>query len=168
MSETLDLEENQQSGLPVFLKVLCILTFVGTGLGIIGALYNIFAFDFTIKQLENQQEMLSSGFNPLGDMSGLIEATKKWGMISYFLTLAGNILCLIAALMMWKLKKIGFFIYIFGQILPMISAILISSSIKGGGGSGFMNMASSVGIIITGIFVTAFIIMYAVNFKHLK
>lgn len=45
MSSTyLDLEE-EKKGIPTFLKVLCILTFVGAGFGIIGALYSMVMHD---------------------------------------------------------------------------------------------------------------------------
>lgn len=167
MSEILDYQENKVTGIPVFLKVLCILTFVGAGLGILGSIYNIFAFETSLKQLENTQRVFSEGKNPFGSFNGIAEATRKYGMFSYTLNLIGSLICLFAAILMWKLKKAGFYIYTFGEILPFIGSILLVSSIQTTN-SGFMGTMSTLGVVISGIFSTAFIIMYAANLKHLK
>jgi hypothetical protein len=166
MENVLDYENEQTKGLPVFLKVLCILTFVGAGLYALASLYNMVAFESSIKQLEMSNEILSSTDNPLGDMTGLIEATKKWGMLSYALGLTGCILCLVGALMMWKLKKTGFYIYVVGQIIPFIGSYLLMSANTGG--NNFMGTVSTISIVMSVIFSAAFVVMYAFNLKHLK
>ncbi|MGV3630386.1 MAG: hypothetical protein ACO1O6_04240 [Bacteroidota bacterium] len=165
MENVLDFED-KPSGLPVFLKVLCILTFVGAGLYSLVYLFNMINFESSIKQLEASQEILSSTNNPFGDMSGLIAATKKWGMLSYILGFAGCILCLVGALMMWKLKKIGFYIYVAGQIIPFIGSFLMMSASSGSGE--FMGAVSTISVVFAILFSVAFIIMYGVNLKHLK
>lgn len=165
MEDVLDYEE-RQSGMPVFLKVLCILTFVGAGLYALVYIFNMINFESSIRQLEMSQEILSSSKSPFGDMSGLVEATKKWGMLSYMLGLAGCILCLAGALMMWKLKKIGFYIYVAGQIIPFIGSFLMISANTGS--SAFMGAVSTFSIVLSIILSLAFIVMYAFNLKHLK
>ncbi len=166
MEDILDYENQQTKGLPVFLKVLCILTFVGAGLFGLMYIYNIISFESSIKQLEMSEKILSSSKNPFGDLSGTIEATRQWGMLSYILALAGCVLCLVGALMMWKLKKIGFYTYVLGQIVPFIGSILMLNAMKGS--SAFMGAVSSFGVILSAIIALAFIVMYAFNFKHLK
>jgi hypothetical protein len=158
--------ENRPAGLPVFLKVLCILTFVGAGLYTLVYLFNMINFENSIKQLEMSQKILSKD-SPFGDMGGLVEATKEWGMLSYGLGLAGCLLCLAGALMMWKLKKIGFYIYVLGQIIPFIGSFLLMSA-AGNQSSAFMGAVSTVSVVIAIIFSLAFIVMYAFNLKHLK
>lgn len=166
MEDILDNSEiENKGGLPMFLKVLCILTFVGTGIGIIMSLYNILMFDASIKTLELQRDLFAK--NPMGDMSSIVQATKDYGMFSYLMSLLGNIICLVGALLMWKLKKIGFYSYLIGQIIPFIGSITMISHISDSGNN-MVGTISNISIIIAGLFVAAFIIMYAVNYKHLK
>ena len=69
----------------------------------------------------------------------------------------GAVLCLIGAIMMWKQKKTGFYIYVVGEIVPPI----ISMVLVGMGGMGALGV---LGFIVP----IAFIIMYGVNLKHLS
>ena len=170
MNDFLDLEANDgmEKKLPPFLKVLCILTFVGAGFGILGSIYAMFMQDFTIRMLEGsnsafQDNPFLSGF----DNSAYIETLKKWGQINNLLALLGSALCLVGALLMWKLKKNGFFIYLFGQIIPFIGIYgLMGGAMPNSGGplGGF----AAAGQVIAVIFPLAFVIMYGVNLKHLK
>jgi hypothetical protein len=88
----------------------------------------------------------------------------RWMKISYVLNLVGSLLCLAGALFMWKLKKIGFYIYIVGQVLPIIGSFMTMNSIKLGAFAGFGIIASIIGMM----FPIAFIIMYGLNLKHMK
>lgn len=90
---------------PTFLTVLCILTFVGSGLGVL----------FSLLAVVGMGTLLSY----LGSMGG-----AAGGGTAYFIALlviAGG--SLYGALQMWGLKKIGFFIYtganVVGLILPL-------------------------------------------------
>lgn len=169
MEEYLDIEEanrgyQQQDGkIPVFLKVLCILTFVGAGMGILGSVYNILMNDFTIRSLEMQQ---NNPFGVFADYGQYIETLKKWGVVAGCLNLLASALCLVGALMMWKLKKTGFFIYVAGQIIPFVVlyGLMGGAPAMGGPFAGFAMLGQVLGII----FPLAFVVMYSVNFKHLK
>ena len=91
---------------PTFLTVLCILTFIGSGLGILGALLLIVG--------------AGAIMSFLGSMGG---ATGAGSMVYIGLSLILAIVSLFGALQMWKLKKMGFFIYagasVIGIILPL-------------------------------------------------
>lgn len=154
----LDIQEQKPTGVPTFLKVLCILTFVGAGFAILGSIYSLFMNDFTIKTLENNPFMQNSG--------EYIALMKKWGLLGGLLNLLGATLCLVGALVMWKLKKSGFYIYVLGQILPFV----VLYGLMGGKtpSMGFMSGFVAVGQVIGIIFPLAFVIMYGVNLKHLK
>ncbi|MCE3294928.1 MAG: hypothetical protein K0R65_642 [Crocinitomicaceae bacterium] len=165
MDDVLDYQD-KPAGMPAFLKVLCILTFVGAGLYALIAIFNMINFQSSIAQLEASGEILSSANSPFGDMSGLIAATKKWGMVSYALGLVGSLLCLTGALLMWKLKKIGFYIYVVGQIIPFIGSFLMMGAASGSGD--FMGTMATISLVFSIIFSVAFIVMYAFNLKHLK
>jgi hypothetical protein len=59
---------------------------------------------------------------------------------------------------MWKLKKTGFFIYVVGELAPVIvSAILL-------GGSAFGGMS----LVMGAIFPVLFVVLYGLNLKHLS
>ena len=165
MEETIDLQENQ--GLPTFLKVLCILTFIGAGIGFISAFSGIFTTEISMNSMRNSSEQLKN--TPFGDMGSQIEAIQKWGFISNILNTIGNGLCLTGAILMWKLKRIGFFLYLGGHATSITASFLIMGSTNSAGsGNNFFSTIMVASMFISFIFVTAFIIMYAVNYKHLK
>ena len=117
---------------PAFLTVLCILTFVGAGLGVLGSFGN-FAVDATL---------------------GIV-------------TLLANVLCIVGAIMMMKLKKTGFYLYVVGELLPLIYTFVVL------GGLGAMNVpifgeAVIIIYLIALVIPLAFIVMYGVNLKHMK
>ena len=71
--------------------------------------------------------------------------------------LIGTFLCFFGALQMRKLKKMGFSLYILGDIVPFAIGIFV----------GFDTFAT-VGYVIFTIIAVLFIILYAVQLKHLK
>jgi len=144
---------------PVFITVLCILTFSGAGLTIITSLFSI----FTMGQLETTMNDMNDVFRN-GDIRMDFGNSYRWMKISYVLNLAGALLCLAGALFMWKLKKLGFYIYLVGQILPIIVSFMTMSSIKMGPFASFGIIASFIGML----FPIAFVIMYGLNLKHMK
>jgi hypothetical protein len=113
---------------PQFLTVLCILSYIGCGLAIIGGLMSI------------------------GKISGIIN-------------LLAALICLYGVLQMWKLKKMGFYLYLIGEITPMIVGIATL------GFAGIFSFGGGFFAIIAGlmmIFPVLFIILYGLNFKHLQ
>lgn len=144
---------------PMFLQVLCILTFVGAGLGILQS-------GFSIVVMGNME----SAMNSLSDLGADNEITEnfnnsyRWSKISQILNLVGSVLCLFGALVMWRLKKYGYFVYVLGQLLPLFGAFMTMNALSNGFLAGF-------GIVVTAlsaIFPIAFIIMYGLNLKHMK
>ena len=167
--ETLDINEvNPEVKRPVFITVLCILTFVGAGIGLLGALWSL----FTIGQVQNTYEALDS-FGGFGDGIGNgMEDFYRWSKISVYLNLLGNAMCLTGALVMWNLKKVGYFIYVPGQIIPLIGSFMIISSMSNlagaGPAGGMLANFGMLGFVLGALFPAAFIIMYGVNLKHMK
>ena len=140
---------------PGFLTVLCILTFIGAGLGIIGGIWNLVTLPSQIAALESMSALVA-GFGAMGDeMANQIKALTEYGMISAGLGLVGSALCLFGAIKMWGQAKSGFFIYVVGQVLALVGIFLIM-------GTSFM--AGPVAMV----FPIIFIVLYALNLKHLK
>lgn len=144
---------------PVFLTVLCILTFVGAGFAILTSLFSV----FTMGQLEQGMRAMDETFSDskIGVDFG---NSYRWTKISYVLNLFGALLCLTGALFMFKLKKIGFYIYIVGQILPLFGSFMTMNSMLKGVFASFGMIAMVFGML----FPIAFIIMYGLNLKHMK
>lgn len=170
MTDTIDTnsswgDEQIQDGnkLPVFLKVLCILTFVGSGFGIIGGLYGALSASRTRKSFE----LLRTTDNPfVGKVTDAqIENLIHWQTIAGYVGLVASLLTLTGALLMWRRKKAGFGIYILGEIAPISTAILTAMAASG---MAFMGIGTTVGVVFNILIAAAFIIMYGVNYKHLK
>lgn len=152
---------NTSNKLPTFLKVLCILTFIGSGLGILSALINFTTSDLTEESLNLSNKVLQG--SPF-DGAINIEEMINWQKYINLSNLIGSLLCLGGALLMWNLKKVGYYLYIPGWIIPItVSAIGMKYMISGSlAGFGYIS------VVLNVIFAAAFITMYGLNFKHLK
>ena len=165
MSETLD--TNAGSGKrPGFLTVLCILTFIGSGLGVLGSILGLI------------------GSSALGMFA------PQGTMVVQLIGLASAALCLFGAIKMWGLAKQGFMLYLMGGVLGIVGAIVSAITVKSyieqsmstiSGMEGMEGMEAAVndsavalasaaawtGVVITVIINGLFIVLYAVNRKHL-
>ncbi|MFN3916352.1 MAG: hypothetical protein ACK4K0_01310 [Flavobacteriales bacterium] len=179
MEENLTLDnENRPSIRPTFLTVLCILTFIGSGFGIINGVSTMFmgtvtseitnGIDFKEEFNRELDRQLEQGENSEledkfarelgGKMVGSVGnvfANMKWLGLT---TLIVSILCIVGAILMWNLKKNGFFLYTGAQVIGIVMPFILL------GGNIFAAMMS----FILSIFAIAFIIMYAVNLKYMK
>ena len=145
---------------PEFLSVLCILSFAGIGFSFFGALINIF-FNGAGKSF-----MMLHQHNSI--FGSIIDNQDAYYHMLYITGIAGAIaalVCLAGVLLMWNLKKAGYFIYIIGEIAPPIVSIAFA------GRSGFGGLFESFfmfSLLIGFLFPIAFIILYAVNLKHMS
>ncbi|MES1249228.1 MAG: hypothetical protein ABUL46_01015, partial [Chitinophaga rupis] len=146
--------------MPEMINVLTILTFIGSGLGIIGALWS-----FT-KAKANYDALSSANLDQLPDfvkkLSGgdpLEIARRAYEMRFPILlsTLIACALCIAGAVQMRRLKKTGFTIYTIGELLPIIiSVVLMGSS------------ATGLGSIFGFCIAILFVVLYATQLKYLK
>lgn len=140
MSETLDATTTTGKR-PTFLTVLCILSFIAAGLGIVFLLLGTILAG-------GAQVAVSSAEN-----AGA-EVTSQMGNVWLYLIVAAALIAvsLIGVIKMWKLQKSGFYMYVVAAVAGIIVDIVL--------GAGF----SAVGAVIT----VAFVVMYGVNLKHMK
>ncbi|MFT5749246.1 MAG: hypothetical protein ACI93S_000499 [Ancylomarina sp.] len=149
---------------PVLLTVLCVLTFIGSGFGVFANLVAMFASPF----LEFiQPSMIEETFSHLGnnpgdqfvkqalDMALLVLdnflAITLSKFIFYALSLAG-------AIMMFQMRKIGFYLYIVAQIgFLFIGPIFLG-----------WNVFVSSAMFFSGFFSALFIALYGINLKHMS
>lgn len=154
---------------PLFLTILCILTFIGSGSSIFSSFSNY----------KNAEVAVGVGTEALEEVMDTIEdevdseeeaniISKLMGSVTDGLTVENvknialangisAILTLIGAILMWGLDMKGFWLYIFGTIVAIVAPIMIYEGMMGamaGGGAAF------IGIL--------FCILYGVNVKHLR
>lgn len=146
---------------PQFLTVLCILTFIGVGIGIIGSVMGYMATMAAGAMMGMAGDMAGSA--DMSAMPGMDEAMSaanaaiQYATIILAVGLLGSILCLVGAIMMWKQKKTGFYLYAVGELVPpVISMVLIGMS-----GMGALGL---LGFIVP----IAFIVMYGMQLKHMS
>jgi hypothetical protein len=148
-----------------FLTVICILSFIGSGWGVISAVRNYTTADYiaqavggAMKNTENQVNQQGNVPDFVKQIMGSVEADMNpdflrkiaiFKLISSLLTLSG-------AILMWNLRKIGFYLYIAG-IVVLVGAPLAMGKLVGAIGA---SMIGFVGLI--------FIIMYGVNLKQMN
>ncbi len=144
---------------PVFLTVLCILSFIAAGFAILGyitAITLMGAATAVVSAADDAFEGMSEGAG--GAYSEMSEAITSSAGPSIGLTWAYIIIgfvCVLVSLFgvlkMWKLQKVGFYMYAGASVVSMIMTIVYS---------GF----GIVGALIT----VGFIVMYGLNLKHMK
>ena len=171
MAEALQDYEHRPVGRPTFLTVLCILTFIGSGWGIVNGVIQYVTADSRSAEMammktkasdniaqKRQKDDAGSRFaekmvNSMSVMNA--DSLRKGGMAG----ILSSAICLLGAFMMWQLRKPGFYLYILGTLVGIVSPFIIF------GTNNFLSIMSSIFVGFIGI---AFIILYAVNVKHMR
>lgn len=150
---------------PVFLTVLCILTYISCGYAFLMSLWRLATGGDTEQSLNRLKNMPQFQDEvPEKIMKG-IQKMAEWQVTADLLALGNVALCLAGALLMWKLRKSGFYLYVVGQILPFVSLFGMYSVVQN---VPIFGMAMLIVSIFVALFAIAFIIMYAVNLKHMR
>ena len=165
--ETQDYQPQNTGGVrSTFLTVICVLTFIGSGWGVCKAVREYAQADtivaMTSAKLEDAQDKLDGKEQP-GFVKGIFSSLATnlnaanirqqaiLSLVSCLLTLGG-------AVMMWNLKKAGFYLYIAGTIVLVVAPIIMmGTGVIGLIGSG---MSALIGVV--------FIVMYGANLKDMR
>lgn len=145
---------------PTFLTVLCILSFIAAGFAIIGyitAITLMGAATAVVSAADDAIEAAGATGDSYSEMSAAMDTAMSAGpsigltwayvIIGFVCTLVG----LYGVIKMWKLKKVGFYMYAGASVVSMIMGMVYS---------GFSVMAV--------IFPIAFIVMYGLNLKSME
>ena len=159
----------QKGKRPTFLTVLCILTYISTGLAVISGFFGLLAGKPSEQIIEDQQLRYISMVDDLKTADQLefaetidllgkmeIERLSNYPLNPILLLIAG-LLGLTGALLMWRGKKIGFHLYIVYSIFSIASIYLLSSS----------ENITSFYIIVNFLFAGLFVFLYSRNLKWL-
>ena len=120
----LNADDSENTKLPQGLNVLTILTFIGCGLvglfTLCAPMINDFFLKYLDKQLASGKDFSASELAKIEKGKDAIELAQQH-MIPLMTTgLIGVALCLVGALWMRKLRKDGFWLYVSGEITPVI------------------------------------------------
>jgi hypothetical protein len=155
---------------PTFITVLCILTFIGSGWGLISESIRYFNANSQAEVISKVKEQTNA------DLSKNRDTTKADSKFAEMMVKGLNmspenirkgalangvaaILCLAGAFLMWSLKRTGFYLYVAGTLVGITSPFLIF------GTDNFLAIISSVVIGFIGLI---FVILYGVNLKYMK
>lgn len=169
--DTLDNFNEENEPRPRFLTVLCILTFIATGMSLVAGLFNLL-----ITGKQSEEEMLNakiamtesiSQLREMG-MTGLVDMMEKFERMSvqindnfYLVAVIGLVtagLGLFGAIKMWKGFKIGFHVYIIYNLITIGGVYTYVSP------ENVPSIVVIINLILSGIF----IFMYSRNLKWLK
>jgi hypothetical protein len=144
---------------PVFLSVLCIHTWIGSAL-----LFYICWREYA--EASHTAEQLKIIFRAQQDVPGEAEHFFKSLNRQIFHSLVQMTACLscaAGAIVMWRLRKWGFYVYAAGQLGSLlVSAWMLHATIGGGGLIGMLVFA------LLFVFPLGFLAMYLANYKHLR
>lgn len=124
---------------PGLLTVLCILTFIGSGLSILFWLFAIVG--------------LGSILGFLGNVPGFSAAGGESTIIYPIVLLLLAIVLLLSAIMMWNLKKMGYYLYVLVKVLGIILPIIL------------IGAAFKITMLIIPVI---FIVLYGLNLKAMS
>jgi hypothetical protein len=148
--------------LPTTLNVLTWLTFIANGLGVVSALWSFSRAQANYDNIVQNQDKLENAPEIAKKLAGPHPVETARAMLDnrlpvVIITLLACFLCFYGALEMRKLKKMGFALYILGDIVPYALGIFI----------GF-DIFTTFGYIIGLVFTIVFIILYATQLKAMK
>lgn len=163
--------EEQQNKLqrPTFLLVLCILTFVGSGWGLLSNLFSIFTNGLldSSMQIEQYSSMMGelensgsgsfmSGF--LNSSMDVMRATAAHALEINIIQFVLSLLSLLGAILMFQLRRFGFYLYTTAQILSLFVLPYFA---------GFSTLVI-LGMLWGALLSLIFIVLYAVNLKYMR
>ncbi len=157
--DVLNLEQKDMQKLPQMLNVLTILTYIGSALAALGAVYSYFTISASYKVVEglnSSSESLAGTESKVfqGLISQSTEILKKQyenRLMIMVLTLLGAALCFYGAMQMRNLKKQGYLVYVVGELLPVLTVAIFV-----GFGSIFSGFAVLSSLLIPIIFIALY------------
>jgi len=166
----IDNSQFEEEKRPVFLKVLCILTFISTGGSVLMSMLRLstgpYTYDEMLDQKVRMQESIAD-FEKVGAdywveyMQSVLrfseQANNSHNLVMFLSLLVASV-GFIGCLMMWRGQKLGFHLYIIYNIVGILSVYSYAS----------LNNVHSLNTIISVVVALLFILMYSRNLKWMK
>ncbi len=145
------------------LKTLTLLTFIGSGLALVYILITPWLLNFSSRMLNQAassgRELTASEAQKIANGQKAIDLAHANMVPLMIVGIIATVACIVGALWMRKLKKEGYYIYLAGEILPIVAGFVLMGT---GQYTGALSIVIALGIPLL------FIILYSVNFKYLK
>jgi hypothetical protein len=146
---------------PTLLTVLCILSFIGSGIAIVFYIIALIGAMAVQAVVSAADEGMSAYADSVGGSSMETAevvsdaASVGMGMVWAYVLIGilATIVALVGVIRMWKLKKSGFYLYTGATVLSMIMSIVY---------------AGTDGIVMAIVVPVLFIVLYGLNLKHMK
>ncbi len=152
----------EEKKLPGGLNVLTILTFIGCAifglLTLLTPMINKWLSGFMDKALSSGQELSTKQISEIEKGKAAIELAQKNLIPLMIIGMVGIILCFLGALWMRKFKKDGYWMYVVGELAPLIGGFALMGTAQY---TGVMSMVIGIGIPLL------FVILYSFQRKHL-
>jgi hypothetical protein len=170
-SETVDSVDSTSAKRPTFLTVLCILTFVVSGYHFFDGLIGVFSSDsFDQAQYEEAMNQMSEAMGGADEsarqtVQGFMEATNETIQAGLenattlgIIEMLAAALSLLGAYFMFRLKQMGYYVYIGAKALGIIGPLAILG----------VNMLTGIIYGFAAFIGILFIVLYGINKKHMS
>lgn len=161
-TDKLEFSEDGKAKIPSGLNVLTILTFVGCGIGILFSLLTPVINKFFLGMMEKAQtsgaDLTAKQLEDMEKGKAVIELTQANMVPLMAVGIIGIVLCLAGAIMMRKLKKDGYLLYVGGELMPVIGNFIILGTAQF---TGVTSIIMGVGLPLL------FVVLYTLQRKHL-
>jgi hypothetical protein len=150
-------EEKIKKEKPLFLKILCILSFINCGLFILVFFLGSFSLGYDNQTIYASWDQVIEMQPRLEDIDPL-QLFHQVGLFS-LASLIVNIASLSGVIFMWRLNKTGLLIYAISEVTSKFLLLMISLPGQN---------KSVADLIIFLVIDSAFILMYAINFRNIE
>lgn len=157
--------QSAQPRRPAFLTVICILTFIGSGWGVVSGVMKLFTAN-----LMNSNMQIDTYSSMMGDVEDnslatqMLQSTMETFQTTAIhakeiatMNLVLSLMSLLGAILMFNQRRLGFYFYAVAQVLMLFVIPYFA---------GF-SMMTVIGTVGSGFITLIFIILYAVNLKHM-
>ena len=155
---------------PTFITVLGILGFIGVAWQVIAGIIQMLA-GMAYSAVSNGVSAVAESAGQLSDIPGGDQAMNELGSqlesanavlangtMLGIVSIVAALICLLGIIWMWGLKKKGYYVYIIGEIAPVVATVAVAGFSLTGGMMAVLGM----------IFPIIFIVLWGLNLKHMN
>lgn len=152
------------------LKVLCILSFIMCGLNIVFGILAVYQSSPEVmqKNIEQVRAINPEAADRMEDKMIAME-NNSYAKISPYLGMVYALISFLGVMMMWNLKRAGFYVYSVAEILPYSGFIFMGKDSMNMGPPGVNSAVIGMVVVITMVIIDlVFVGLYARTLKEMK